>query len=108
MRSYPTRTHWQVVCTLLLAARGIAAAALLPARVQTDGGWVKGVVDAGNGTRRFRGIPFAAPPLKDLRFQPPQPAASWKGDLDASKFGADCQQLGPAWDSLQCAGREFL
>ena len=42
------------------------------------------------GIRVFRGIPFAAPPVGALRWAPPQPAASWQGVRDATKFGADC------------------
>ena len=42
------------------------------------------------GMRVFRGIPFAAPPVGALRWAPPQPAASWQGVRDATKFGADC------------------
>lgn len=35
----------------------------------------------------WRGIPFAAPPVGQLRFRAPQPVAPWEGELDASKFG---------------------
>src|SRR5215469_7561371 len=35
----------------------------------------------------FRGIPFAEPPVGDLRFAAPVPAAAWDGVLDAAEFG---------------------
>ena len=40
----------------------------------------------------FAGIPYAAPPVGPLRWQAPQPASSWKGIRDASKFGPRCVQ----------------
>src|SRR5262245_24577289 len=42
------------------------------------------------GMRVFRGIPFAAPPVGNLRWAAPQPPAPWQGVRDATRFGADC------------------
>jgi para-nitrobenzyl esterase len=40
----------------------------------------------------FRGIPYAQPPVKQLRWRPPVPAKRWKGVRDATGFGASCHQ----------------
>ena len=44
------------------------------------------------GPLAFMGIPYAAPPVGDLRWRPPQPAAGWTGVRDAGKPGAACMQ----------------
>ncbi len=44
------------------------------------------------GYRYFRGIPFAAPPVGDLRWRPPAPPAKWQGVRDATLFGNMCPQ----------------
>lgn len=53
--------------------------------VNTAYGQLKG--EAGNGVNVWRGIPFAAPPLGELRFRAPQPPESWSGVREAVKFG---------------------
>jgi len=45
-----------------------------------------------HGARAWLGIPFAAPPVGDLRWKPPSPAASWRGVLKADRFAASCEQ----------------
>lgn len=56
----------------------------------TDKGAVRGVAE--NGLTVYRGIPFAEPPVGELRWRPPQPAAKWEGVRDATKFAADPYQ----------------
>jgi para-nitrobenzyl esterase len=52
---------------------------------QTKLGKVQGVIDSGINV--FRGIPFARPPVADLRFKPPQPVAAWNGTFHATQYG---------------------
>src|SRR5882724_9729341 len=63
-----------------------------PLVVQTGKGAVRGL-HAGNA-REFFGIPYAAPPVGALRWQPPQPAAPWTGIRDATWPGNTCAQTG--------------
>jgi para-nitrobenzyl esterase len=60
-----------------------------------------------NGTRKaFLGLPYAVPPVGDLRWKAPRPALSWTGIRDATKFGARCEQW-HIWDDyiFQDAGQ---
>jgi para-nitrobenzyl esterase len=75
---------------------GDAAAAAGHARqfvVDTDRGPVRGAA-VGNMTE-FLGVPYAAPPVGDLRWRAPEPHARWSGVRDATTFGAHCPQ-GPS------------
>jgi para-nitrobenzyl esterase len=58
--------------------------------VAVTGGRVSGVVT--NGVAAFHGIPFAAPPVGELRWKPPQPVARWTGVKAATTFAASCVQ----------------
>ena len=72
--------------TLLLAGTAEAD------RVRTDAGIVEGFRADDSSVRVFRGIPFAAPPVGERRWQPPQPVEPWEGIRDATRFGARCAQ----------------
>jgi len=61
-------------------------------RIKTDKGAVEGSLTTDGKVRAFKGIPFAAPPVGNLRWQPPQPSASWKGVRAATEFGSHCYQ----------------
>jgi para-nitrobenzyl esterase len=61
-----------------------------PAPVRTASGMVLGT--AKDGVTVYLGIPFAAPPVGDLRWQAPHPAAPWQGVRRADKFAPACSQ----------------
>jgi para-nitrobenzyl esterase len=62
-------------------------------RVRVSGGVLEGTIEPGSGVRSFKGIPFAAPPVGDLRWRPPQPAAPWVDVRTAHQFGPRAMQL---------------
>jgi para-nitrobenzyl esterase len=66
-------------------------AAQTPKPVRTDAGPVQGTVE--NGITIYKEIPFAAPPLGDLRWRAPKPATPWKNVLQADKFAPACMQV---------------
>jgi para-nitrobenzyl esterase len=62
-----------------------------PAAVRTQAGMVQGTTE--DGITSYKGIPFAAPPVGDLRWRAPQPPAAWTGVRNADKFAPGCMQI---------------
>jgi para-nitrobenzyl esterase len=60
----------------------------------TDSGLVRGKVSDGGDVEIYQGIPYAAPPVANLRWAPPQPPAHWSGIRDALMPGSPCPQTG--------------
>jgi para-nitrobenzyl esterase len=82
--------HKPFVIALATAALFSFLVSAAPDTVKIETGQIAGTTD--NGVRVFKGIPFAAPPVGDLRWQAPQPVAAWKGVRAADAFGAECIQ----------------
>lgn len=70
----------------------LLGAAVAAKPVRSDRGLVEGVPTADNAITVFRGIPYAASPVGDLRWRAPRPVVPWKGVLKADHFSRSCMQ----------------
>lgn len=95
-----------LVAALLIGSALAGAASAETVRVRQ--GEVSGVAD--HGARAWLGLPFAAPPIGDLRWRSPAPVMPWTGVRPADHFGNDCRQgltpegLGPWTTEYMTAG----
>jgi len=78
------------------------AAAAIDDPVRLDTGTVSGAATATPEVRVFKGIPYAAPPVGDLRWRAPKPAAHWEGTRKAAEFSPVCMQGGNQKMSEDC------
>jgi para-nitrobenzyl esterase len=78
-----------IITALCLAAVSFGAPG--DATVRIAGGIIRGVVATGGGAV-FKSIPYAHPPVGDLRWREPMPVKAWSGTRDATQFGAICLQ----------------
>ena len=76
----------------IIFASALTVVAQTSDRVKTANGIVAGASRQSSGVRIFRGIPFAQPPVGDLRWKEPQPVKNWQGVRKADKFGPRCMQ----------------
>jgi para-nitrobenzyl esterase len=91
-----------LICTLSLVL-SIAVVKAQPTPVKVKECLIQGTYE--NGLSIYKGIPFAAPPVGELRWRAPQPAAKWDGIRMANKFAAEPMQgaspfLGKSEDCL--------
>jgi len=86
----------RVILRSFVAVCVVAASAALFASdattVKTDKGKVQGYVSKDGQIRIFKGVPYAAPPIGQLRWKPPQPAAKWHGVRQTTSYGYRCMQ----------------
>ncbi len=87
------RKHFRLALMGALAL-GFSAQSMAQTVVSTTGGEIRG--KASSGAEAFLGIPYAAPPVGELRWREPQAALPWQGVRDAASFGPVCQQGVPA------------
>jgi para-nitrobenzyl esterase len=77
-----------------------------PGVVKTSAGSLSGVATSDGAVTSFKGIPYATPPVGNLRWRAPRPLKPWKGVLKAGHFGASCIQ-GPNSEFLPWT-KEFM
>jgi para-nitrobenzyl esterase len=76
---------------MILAITTTAANAAMD-QVTVETGKLQGTTNADGSVRMFKGVPFAAPPVGDLRWKAPQPPIRWEEVRAADKFGSACLQ----------------
>ena len=89
-----------------LALSSSYAFAKAPQPIQTESGMVQGTVE--DGLTIHRGIPFAAAPVGNLRWRPPEAAPKWDGVRSASEYGRACIQSNPAISNLPPPSEDCL
>ena len=87
------------VAAALLVASAAPAAAQGGPRVAIESGELRGAEQ--DGALVFRGIPYAAPPLGELRWQPPQPVQPWAGVREAAERAPACPQVSEGWNAWE-------
>jgi para-nitrobenzyl esterase len=92
-----------ITSAALLVAAVMAGAAGEPT-VKITGGEIRGKSLASGAA--FKGIPYAAPPVGDLRWREPAPVKAWTGARDAGAFGAVCAQIGGLRNPAAFKGEE--
>jgi para-nitrobenzyl esterase len=81
-----------VTATSLLGIPLTGQTPVKSAPVRIEGGLVSGALDTVSQVRIFKGIPYAAPPIGELRWRPPAPVREWPGVRQASAFATPCMQ----------------
>src|ERR1700728_866833 len=83
----------RLVCALAVVGLGISSAAYADSlTVKTELGKVQGKTITDGKVKAFLGLPYAAPPVGDMRWKAPAPPANWKGTRDATSYGDHCYQ----------------
>src|SRR5205085_1182775 len=80
--------------TLFMLGGAATVLAAIDQPVKLDGGMLSSIAGKNAEVRVFKGIPFAAPPVGDLRWKPPQAPAKWEGVRKGDQWGNSCMQGG--------------
>ncbi|HKA17539.1 MAG TPA: carboxylesterase/lipase family protein [Blastocatellia bacterium] len=79
-----------ITFAFVVAMSAFSLASTADDSIKVDGGLISGV--SADGVRSFKGIPFAAPPVGDLRWKAPQPVVPWQSVRQCDAFGPECPQ----------------
>ncbi|MBD3291418.1 MAG: carboxylesterase family protein [Armatimonadia bacterium] len=80
----------------------VAVGCAEPVAIEVDGGRIVGTLTADGEVGVWKGVPYAAPPVGELRWRPPQPMEPWAGVRECTEFGPACPQP----DSINPVGGE--
>ncbi|MEO9089201.1 MAG: carboxylesterase family protein [Rhodanobacter sp.] len=86
------RPGWLFLGPVLMLYGAPVMAAQAHPTVHLDSGALSGIHDAKASVDEFKGIPYAAPPIRSLRWKPPQATVAWTGVRKAEHFGPRCMQ----------------
>lgn len=82
----------RTLCIALATMTAFPVAGAITGPVNVTGGQVAGVPARDRSVMVFKGIPYAEPPVGNLRWRAPQPVAAWHGVRNADQFGTSCIQ----------------
>ena len=86
-----SKLTWLMAASLIsIAGTTVAQTPALNATVAITDGLLRGNPRNASGVLSFKGIPFAAAPVGDLRWHAPEPAGHWQGEKDATRYGRRC------------------
>lgn len=96
------KLNFWIAVVIALIINACSAPSLPPEQVKVEQGIVQGFIE--DGLRVFKGIPFATPPVGDLRWKAPQPPAKWEGIKETTEYGPAAYQGGnpPSGKSEDC------
>src|SRR5512137_202322 len=83
-----------LLCLTFLPLSGCGGPSAADEVVRIESGLLSGIQGTDPSIRVFKGIPYAAPPIFDLRWRPPQPPDKWEGVYKADRTCAICMQQG--------------
>jgi para-nitrobenzyl esterase len=100
-KTFMTKNITLLIAMFIMFVSGYSIAQQ-PSPVKVQDGLLQGTFE--DGLAVYKGIPFAAPPVGDLRWRAPQPASKWEGVREATKFAPGPMQGGnpPSGKSEDC------